>query len=56
MTELEIRLHAKAFREAIIKAGKGVLITLDNFPSGSCGDASILLAAYLEELGYVRFD
>lgn len=56
MTELEIRLHAKAFREAIIKAGKGALITLDNFPTGSCGDASILLATYLEELGYGSFD
>lgn len=55
-TELEIRLRARAFREAIIKAGQGVLLTLDNFPAGSCGDASILLATYLEELGYGRFD
>lgn len=57
MSHIEkIRLHAKAFREAIIKAGRGTLITLDNFPGGSCGDASLLLATYLEELGYGIFD
>lgn len=54
--ELEIKLHAKKFRDAIVRAGKGVLLTLDNFPFGSCGDASILLAEYLEELGYGSFD
>jgi hypothetical protein len=47
-TELEITRYAIAFREAITKAGKGVLITLDNFPAGPCGNASILLATYLQ--------
>ena len=35
---------------------KTLYITLQNFPYGSCGDASLLLAKYFENKGYGQFD
>ncbi|MFW5794860.1 MAG: hypothetical protein ACOCV1_05210 [Bacillota bacterium] len=38
------------FRKAIeFTSSKDLIITLQNFPKGSCGDASLLLARYLQE-------
>lgn len=41
---------AVRFRAAIMKSDPEILIvTLRNFPRGACGDATLLLAKYLEE-------
>lgn len=49
-------LSAK-FREAILQSNKNMLPeTLRNFPSGACGDASLLLGDYLYSLGYSNID
>jgi len=41
---------ATSFRTAIMESDPKVLIiTLRNFPRGACGDATLLLAKYLEE-------
>ena len=35
---------------------KTLYITLQNFPYGACGDAALLLAKYLENQGYGKFN
>ena len=53
----KLRDHCCAFRSAIELCERNQLpITFHNFPGGSCGDAALLLAKYLEELGFGRFD
>ena len=48
----EIKELAKVFRNAIERSDRVRLpITLLNFPRGSCGDAIIMLGAYLDEQG-----
>ena len=45
------------FRNAIIKHGiKKLPISFHEFPRGSCGDASLLLGKYLDEMGLGQFD
>ena len=45
------------FRNAIITYGiKKLPISFHEFPSGSCGDASLLLGKYLEEMGLGQFN
>jgi hypothetical protein len=46
---------AKVFRSAIIECNKNNLfITLQNFPNGSCGDASYLLGAKMAKMGSAK--
>ena len=48
-----IRELAAKFRFAILKVNpERLTITMRNFPVGSCGDASLLLAKFLQEKGY----
>ncbi len=48
----QIRGLATDFRQAIERSDRRVLgITFKSFPRGSCGDASILLGAYLTDKG-----
>jgi len=45
------------FRNAIISYGiKNLPITFHEFPMGSCGDASLLVGKYLDEMGLGKFD
>jgi len=45
------------FRNAIIAYGIEKLpITFHGFPKGSCGDASLLLGKYIDEMGLGQFD
>ncbi len=45
------------FRKALIKYGiKRLPISFHEFPMGSCGDASLLLGKYLDEMGLGQFD
>jgi len=47
-----IEAHARRFRAAIESCEpKQLPITLRDFPKGSCGDASLLLAEYLKSKG-----
>ena len=49
----ELTRAAKLFRQMIENADRSKLpIEFENFPAGSCGDASILLAQYLIDAGY----
>jgi hypothetical protein len=50
----ETHLHelAGAFRKAIIDSEGAGLVQFQAFPSGACGDASILLAQFLSDSGY----
>jgi hypothetical protein len=48
---IKIKALATNFRSAIEKCDKSVLITFENFPRGSCGDACLLLAKYLQNNG-----
>lgn len=49
---LTVLALAAAFRAAILRADTGRLpLTLHNFPSGACGDASLLLAQFLNDSG-----
>lgn len=41
--------HAAAFRDAIVRSGGGGLLSLQNFPNGACGDASILLGQFFAD-------
>ena len=53
------RLHIECerFRHALISADKRFLpITLRDFPFGACGDATLLLAKYLDQQGFGLFD
>ena len=48
---------ASQFRNALMKCDKHNLhITLQYFPHGACGDATYLLAKFLEEAGCGEFD
>lgn len=48
---------SKRFRAAIMQCDPEVLIvTLRRFPRGACGDATLLLAKYLEENKYNNFE
>lgn len=48
---------ATCFRAAIEATQPSKLpITFNNFPHGSCGDAALLLAKYLEESGHSGFN
>lgn len=55
-TKTEIEKHASNMRNAIEYT---ILFNrpkfFENFPSGSCGDASLLLGTYLHELGFNKF-
>lgn len=53
--ELLFRL-AQRFRDAILRSNPGAsrLATLREFPAGACGDASLLLAKYLQVSGCGR--
>lgn len=54
--ENRIRELAKRFREAIRKCDKTELpLSLADFPTGSCADASILLGTYLKDNGIEGF-
>jgi hypothetical protein len=51
-----IRKLATEFRAAIERCPRSQLpITFTDFPLGSCGDAALLLAKYLERNGYTGF-
>lgn len=51
-----IKIIAGNFRSAILKCDKHTLpATLQNFPKGSCGDASLLLGEYFFIQGLGRF-
>lgn len=53
----EIRLLAVRFRTALQVTDKDILpVGVQSFPRGSCGDVSILLAAYLADHGAGDFD
>lgn len=57
LNHIEIYKEASRFREAIEKCDKRLLpITLKNFPKGSCGEATLLLAKYLSDKGYGEFN
>ncbi|MGW3245353.1 hypothetical protein [Streptomyces sp. NPDC001070] len=47
----ELRTLAVGFRQAILDCPDPGLVSLERFPYGSCGDASILLGQYLYENG-----
>lgn len=52
----ELCTTALQFRTAIEICDKRILpVTFQTFPRGACGDASLLLAKYLEESGYGSF-
>ena len=52
----DIRRLATRFRNAIERCSRAALpITFENFPRGSCGDAALLLAKYLERHGHAGF-
>lgn len=54
---LYLRELSLQFRNAIIKYGiKRLPISFHGFPMGSCGDASLLLGKYLDEMGLGQFD
>jgi hypothetical protein len=48
----DIRAAAMAFHQAITECPNSGLISLRDFPTGSCGDASPLLGQFLREQGY----
>ncbi|MFD3457551.1 hypothetical protein ACFWVC_35915 [Streptomyces sp. NPDC058691] len=47
----ELRTLALGLRQAILDCPNPGLVSLERFPYGSCGDASILLGQYLHENG-----
>lgn len=52
-----LRDLSKRFRNAIEKCDpKSLPVTLQGFPYGACGDATLLLAKYLHENGCGQFD
>ena len=52
-----LEFRAKQFRVALEICERDSLpITFENFPSGSCGDATLLLAKYLQNSGLGFFD
>ncbi|MFI6401477.1 hypothetical protein [Streptomyces sp. NPDC050548] len=48
----EVRSAAAAFRQAILACPDTGLISLRDFPHGSCGDASPLLGQFLRDQGF----
>ncbi|RSC20992.1 hypothetical protein EFR00_00415 [Rhizobium sophoriradicis] len=55
MEQLEIL--ARRFRDAIEQAPADQLpVTMQNFPTGACGDATLLLGHYLKAQGLDAFD
>lgn len=49
-------MYAKQFREAIERCDTRKLpITFEQFPLGACGDATLLVAKYLQEVGEEGF-
>lgn len=53
----QINVLVTRFREAIEKCDRRVLFpSFENFPYGSCGEATVLLGIYLEEKGCGIFD
>lgn len=56
MKSEEILRVATRMRSALESSDKAKMpIMLQDFPAGSCGDAALLLAAYLGELGFGEF-
>ena len=56
-SEKRLKELATKFRAALSACNKNSLfITLRNFPNGSCGDASYLLARYFVQKGCGQFD
>lgn len=52
-----VRICAERFRAALERCDRNLLpIALQDFPNGSCGDAALLLAKYLQKSGLGRFD
>jgi hypothetical protein len=51
-----IRAAAERFRAAIVAFPDTKLVGLNNFPRGSCGDASVLLGQYLYDAGFGIWD
>ncbi|MCX6164801.1 MAG: hypothetical protein NTU73_08095 [Ignavibacteriae bacterium] len=50
-------LEVLKFRRAIENCNKNLLpVSLQSFPTGSCGDASLILAHYLKEKRFGEFD
>lgn len=53
----ELSVLCLRFRKAIEKCPKNLLpISFDLFPLGACGDASLVLAKFLQDNGYDGFD
>ena len=53
----DLKRHAQLFRAAIKKCDRTKLpVSLQEFPCGACGDATLLLGTYLIENGYESFD
>lgn len=48
----QLHLAASRIRDAIIQSPRDDIHAFQNFPSGSCGDASILLGEYLHQTGH----
>lgn len=54
---LYLRELGLQFRNSAIKYGiENLPISFHKFPMGSCGDASLLLGKYLDEMGLGKFD
>ncbi|MBD9638475.1 hypothetical protein IB277_19415 [Ensifer sp. ENS07] len=53
----ELAKAAGAFRAALENTPRAALpVTLQEFPNGACGDATLLLGTYLKTLGFGTFD
>ncbi len=53
----ELHRVTQQFRAALEKCDRQKLpVTFERFPCGSCGDATLLLAKYLEEAGFGKFN
>ena len=54
---ISLQERATVFRSAIERCDRTRLpITFSHFPAGSCGDAALLLAKFLEESSFGQFD
>jgi len=52
-----LKKQCELFREAIERTPKqGLIISLKDFPEGSCGDAVLLLGHFLTAKGFGKFD
>ena len=52
-----IEFRAAQFRTALEECERRLLpITFEDFPRGSCGDATLLLAKFLQDSGLGMFD